>query len=113
EAQVPPRRGQGERTHAPSTGTSIDVTLAWDLLDELLLKLSPLNQAMVRDSAKHIFDLHDIAPEVKAYAAYVVGLATTQPPQNDRAAGCEWIRKAMNLDSSQPRYRDLFAQCRR
>src|SRR2546430_9441037 len=84
-----------------------------DLLDDLLLKLSPLNQAMVRDSAKHIFDLHDIAPEVKAYAAYVVGLATTQPPQNDRAAGCEWIRKAMNLDSSQPRYRDLFAQCRR
>jgi len=112
-AVVPPRRGPVERSRAPATGTRIDVTRARDLLDDLLLKLSPLNQAMVRDSAKHIFDLHDIAPEVKAYAAYVVGLATTQPPQNDRAAGCEWIRKAMNLDSSQPRYRDLFAQCRR
>src|SRR5207247_580039 len=98
---------------ARATGPRIDVTRARDLLDDLLLKLSPLNQAMVRDSAKHIFELYDIAPEVKAYAAYVVGLATTQPPQNDRAAGCEWIRKAMNLDSSQPRYRDLFAQCRR
>src|SRR5438132_11680231 len=112
-AVVPPRRGPVGRSRAPATGTRIDVTRARDLLDDLLLKLSPLNQAMVRDSAKHIFDLHDIAPEVKAYAAYVVGLATTQPPQNDRAAGCEWIRKAMNLDSSQPRYRDLFAQCRR
>src|SRR5256884_536643 len=106
-------RSPVDRSRAPATGPRIDVTRARDLLDDLLLKLSPLNQAMVRDSAKHIFDLHDIAPEVKAYAAYVVGLATTQPPQNDRAAGCEWIRKAMNLDSSQPRYRDLFAQCRR
>jgi len=110
---VPLRRGRVERSRAPAPRPRIDVTRARDLLDDLLLKLSPLNQAMVRDSAKHIFDLHDIAPEVKAYAAYVVGLATTQPPQNDRAAGCEWIRKAMNLDSSQPRYRDLFAQCQR
>ena len=110
---VPPRRGTASRSRVPVTAPRIDGARARDLLDDLLLKLSPLNQAMVRDSAKHIFDGHDIAPEVKAYAAYVVGLATTQPPQNDRAAGCEWIRKAMNLDSSQPRYRDLFAQCQR
>jgi hypothetical protein len=97
----------------PVTAPRIDVARAKDLLDDLLLKLSPLNQAMVRDSTKHIFDVPNIAPEVKAYAAYVVGLASSQPPQNDRAAGCEWIRKAMNLDSSEPRYRDLFAQCQR
>jgi len=110
---VPPRRAPASRSRVPVTAPRIDVARAKDLLDDLLLKLSPLNQAIVRDSAKHIFDVPNIAPEVKAYAAYVVGLATSQPPQNDRAAGCEWIRKAMNLDSSQPRYRDLFAQCQR
>jgi serine/threonine-protein kinase len=110
---VPPRRNPVKRSRAPVTGPRIDVARAKNLLDDLLEKLSPLNQAIVRDSAKHIFDVPNIAPEVKAYAAYVIGLATFQPPQNDRAAGCEWIRKAMNLDSSQPRYRDLFAQCQR
>ena len=110
---VPPRRAPASRSRVPVTAPRIDVARAKDLLDDLLLKLSPLNQAMVRDSAKHIFDVPNFAPEVKAYAAYVVGLATFQPPQNDRAAGCEWIRKAMNLDSSEPRYRDLFAQCQR
>jgi len=68
---------------------------------------------MVRDSARHIFDAPTITTEDKAYAAYVVGLARAQPPENDRAAGCEWIARAMNLDPSQARYRDLLTQCQR
>jgi hypothetical protein len=89
------------------------VTRARDLLDDLLEKLAPRNQAMVRDSARHIFDAPNISARDKAYAAYVIGLARSQPPENDRAAGCTWIRTAMNLDSSQARYRDLLAQCQR
>ena len=79
-----------------------------------MAKLAPgPKAAMVRDSARHIFDAPNIATEDKAYAAYVVGLARAQPPENDRAAGCEWIARAMNLDPSQARYRDLLAQCQR
>src|SRR6266516_3398384 len=46
-AVVPPRRGPVERSRAPATPRRIDVTRARDVLDDLLLKLSPLNQAMV------------------------------------------------------------------
>src|SRR5216684_767818 len=38
---VPPRRGRVERSRAPATRPRIDVTRAKDLLDDLLLKLSP------------------------------------------------------------------------
>jgi len=84
------------------------------VLDDLLLKLEPRNQAIVRDSAMHFFYAPNIAARDKAYAAYVIGIARSQPPENDRATGCAWIRNAMNLDPSQAKYRDVFAQyCQR
>ncbi len=111
---VPPRRNAAKRPHAPATQPRIDVARARYLLDDLLAKLAPgPKAAMVRDSARHIFDAPNVATEDKAYAAYVVGLARAQPPENDRVAGCEWIARAMNLDPSQARYRDLLAQCQR
>jgi len=110
---VPPRRGTPRSPGATPARPRIDVARAKDLLDDLLEKLTPLNQAMVRDSARHIFDARDIADSNKAYAAYVVGLARTQPPENDRAAGCAWIRTAMTLDPTRARYRDVLAQCQR
>jgi serine/threonine-protein kinase len=112
---VPPQRGPAKPPRATPTRPRIDVARAKDLLDDLLEKLEPRNQAVVRDSAKHIFDAPGIAPEDKAYAAAVIGLARSQPPENDRAAGCRWIRTAMDLDKSQARYpyRDLLAQCQR
>ena len=110
---VRPRRDPVKRPPPPVTRPRIDVTRARDLLDDLLEKLAPRNQAAVRDSARHIFDAPNISARDKAYAAYVIGLARSQPPENDRAAGCTWIRTAMNLDSSQARYRDLLAQCQR
>jgi len=111
---VPPRRDAAKRPRAPTTQPRVDVARARYLLDDLLAKLAPgPKAAMVRDSARHIFDAPNIATEDKAYAAYVVGLARAQPPENDRAAGCEWIARAMNLDPSQARYRDLLAQCQR
>ncbi|HKW42309.1 MAG TPA: serine/threonine-protein kinase [Gemmatimonadales bacterium] len=96
---------------APAAG--IDRARARKLLDDLLEELEPRNAAMVRDSARHIFDAPGTALQDKAYAAYVVGLARSQPPENNRTAGCMWIRTASQLDSSQARYRDLLAQCQR
>jgi hypothetical protein len=90
----------------------IDVARARELLDSLLEKLEPRNAEAVRDFATRIFDTPGITVRDKAYAAYVVGLARFQPPENDRTAGCRWIRTAALLDSSQ-RYRDLLAQCQR
>jgi len=111
---VPSRRGPATRPHPPATRPSIDVTRARDVLDDLLLKLEPRNQAIVRDSAMHFFYAPNIAARDKAYAAYVIGIARSQPPENDRATGCTWIRNAMNLDPSQAKYRDVFAQyCQR
>jgi eukaryotic-like serine/threonine-protein kinase len=111
---VPPRRDPVPRPRVPPvTRPRIDVTRARDLLDDLLEKLAPRNQGIVRDSARHIFDAPNIAARDKAYAAYVVGLARSQPPENDRAAGCAWIQRAMDLDPSQPRYREVLAQCQR
>src|SRR5437764_3674519 len=111
---VPPRRDAAKRPRAPTTQPRIDVARARYLLDDLLAKLAPgAKAAMVRDSARHIFDAPTIATEDKAYAAYVVGLARAQPPENDRAAGCEGIARAMKLDPSQARDRDLLGQCPR
>lgn len=112
---APPRRDPVRRPRPPATRPHIDVARAKDLLDDLFLKLRPENQAMVRDSAQHIFDTPGIAPEDQAYAAAVIGMARSQPPENDRAAGCAWVRRALDLDKSQARYpyRELLAQCQR
>jgi len=111
---VPPRRNPVKRPGATPARPRIDVGRARDLLDDLLLKLEPRNAAMVRDSASHIFDAPTVATPDKAYAAYVVGIARSQPPENDRAAGCAWIRTAMNLDPSRAQYRDVLSQfCQR
>jgi serine/threonine protein kinase len=110
---VPPRRGPVKRPRAPATRPRIDVARARDLLEDLLLKLEPGNQGIVRDSARHIFDAPNIATKDKALAAYVVGLARSQPPEDDRAAGCTWIRIARDLDPSEPRYSDVLSQCQR
>jgi len=110
---VPPRRDPVKRPRATLARPRIDVARARDLLDELLVKLEPLNSVATRDSAMHIYEAPGIAQQDKAYAAYVVGLARSQPPEDDRAAGCTWIRMAKSLDPSQPRYTDVLAQCQR
>jgi len=111
---APPRRDAAKRPRTPASPPRIDVARARSLLEDLLAKLAPgPNAAMVRDSARHIFDAPAIAAQDKAYAAYVIGLARAQPPENDRAAGCAWIQTAMKLDPSQAQYRDLLAQCQR
>jgi eukaryotic-like serine/threonine-protein kinase len=108
---VPPRREPVNRPRAPASRPRIDVARARDLLDDLLFKLSPLNAAMVRDSATHLFYAPGIGSTDRAHAAFVLGNAFFQ--QFDRQRGCEWLEAAVRLDSANPSYRDLARQCRR
>jgi serine/threonine-protein kinase len=107
---APPRRDPVTRPRAPTTRPGIDVARARDLLDDLLIKLNPLNAAMVRDSATHIFYAPGIGSTDKAHAAFVLGNAFLQ--QFNRPQGCEWLETAVRLDSANPSYRDLARQCR-
>ncbi len=107
---APPRRDPIKPPRAPATRPRIDVAQARDLLDDLLIKLNPLNAAMVRDSATHIFYAPGIGSTDKAHAAFVLGNAFLQ--QFNRPRGCEWLETAVRLDSANPSYRDLARQCR-
>src|SRR5437762_1462151 len=107
---APPRRDPIKPPRAPATRPRIDVARARDLLDDLLIKLNPLNAAMVRDSATHIFYAPGIGSTDKAHAAFVLGNAFLQ--QFNRPRGCEWLETAVRLDSANPTYRDLAGQCR-
>src|SRR5947207_4374654 len=107
---APPRSDPIKPPRAPATRPRIDVARARDLLDDLLIKLTPLNAAMVRDSATHIFYAPGIASTDKAHAAFVLGNAVLQ--QFNRLRGCEWLETAVRLDSANPSYRDLAKQCR-
>jgi serine/threonine-protein kinase len=90
----------------------IDVRRARELLDNLLLyQLAPKTAPWIRDSAADLFNAPGIAPRDKAYAAFVFGMALAQ--MNDRARGCEWIRKAATMDPSDTTYPKIAAQCER
>src|SRR5205807_2452835 len=65
----------------------------------------------IRDSAIHLFNAPGIARDDKAYAAFVCGMALAQ--MNDRARGCEWIRKAVELQPADTFYPKIAAQCGR
>ena len=106
----PPRREPVKRPPATPARPRIDVARARDLLDDLLIKLNPLNAAMVRDSATHIFYAPGIGSTDKAHAAFVMGNAFLQ--QFNRPRGCEWLETAVRLDSANATYRDLARQCR-
>jgi serine/threonine-protein kinase len=107
---VPPRRDPIKRPPISERRPRIDVARARDLLDDLLIKLNPLNAAMVRDSATHIFYAPGIGSTDKAYAAFVLGNAFLQ--QFNRQRGCEWLETAVRLDPAKASYRDLATQCR-
>ena len=91
----------------------VDVRRARELLDNLFFyQLEPRTARMVRDSALDMFNAPDIAQRDKAYAAFVVGNAYFQPPANDRTRGCEWVRRAADLDPADTSYPKIVAHCR-
>jgi hypothetical protein len=107
---VPPPRDQVRRSRAPGTGPRIDVARAQELLDTLYLnRLVPMTAGMVRDSAIHIFNAPGITTSDKAYAAFVYGMALVQ--MNDRERGCEWVRRARDLNPTDTTYPKILARC--
>ena len=107
---VPRRRGPAKSPRATLARPRIDVARAQALLDALADSLAPRNAAIVRDSARHIFDAPGITQKDKAFAAYVLGTAYLQ--LNDRSQGCEWIGIAAHLDPAKAFYGELYARCR-
>jgi serine/threonine protein kinase len=112
----PPRRK--EKPSPPvarrTTGDkpAIDIARASELLDNMYLyQLSPITAHWVRDSALHLFNAPGISQRDKAYAAFVFGMALVQ--MNDRTHGCDWIRRAVALDSADTTYQTIAARCER
>jgi len=92
---------------------NVDVRRARELLDNLFFyQLEPRTARMVRDSALDIFNAPGTASRDRAYAAFVVGNAYFQPPANDRTRGCEWVRRAVDLDPADTSYPKIVAHCR-
>ncbi|PYP35266.1 MAG: hypothetical protein DMD46_13410 [Gemmatimonadetes bacterium] len=106
---TPPRRGT--RKPPVVARPRIDVAQARSLLDHLVDILQPRNAVMVRDSARHIYDAPGISERDKAYAAFVAGIASFQPPLLDRPGGCAWVRIATELHPRDSTYSRILTQC--
>jgi serine/threonine-protein kinase len=107
---VPPRRGRAKSPRATPARPRIDVARAQELLDTLFVnRLVPTTARMVRDSAIDIFNAPGITTSDKAYAAFVYGMALVQ--MNDRERGCEWVRKARDLNPTDTTYAKILARC--
>ena len=108
-ASSPPRRPVRTPT---ASKPNIDVRRAGELLDNMYLyRLAPKTAPWIRDSALHLFNAPGISREDRAYAAFVYGMALAQ--MNDRAQGCEWIRKAVTMAPDDTTYPKIAAQCER
>jgi hypothetical protein len=91
-------------------GSGIDVSQAFDLLDDMMMsKLNAGSAAWIRDSALKFFNAPGISTKDKAYAAFIVGNAFFQ--LHDRPQGCQWARKAQQIDPSSSAYTRFIAQC--
>lgn len=89
----------------------VDIASARAMLQKLVDTLEPRTARMVLDSATDIFNAPGLARNDKAYAAFIVGNALFQ--RNDRTMGCEWVRKATELDPLRDLYRTILEQCQR
>jgi len=104
-----PRPSPPPRRERPPS--MVDLASARAMLDKLVDTLEPRTARMVFDSATDIFNAPGLARNDKAYAAFVVGNALFQA--NDRTMGCEWMRRARDLDPLRDTYRKLLEQCQR
>ncbi len=91
-------------------GAGIDVSHAFDLLDDMMMnKLNATTATWIRDSALKFFNAPGIGGKDKAYAAFIVGNAFFQ--LHDRSQGCQWARRAVQLDPSSTAYTRFIGQC--
>jgi hypothetical protein len=103
---------QPGNTSVPSTA-GLDPAKAHDALDDLFLERLDSNTAsMVLDSAQRFFNAPAVSQIDKAYAAFVTGQAyfALKGARRDRTKGCDWIRRAIQLDPN-PTYSRVISQC--
>ena len=97
-------------TPLSNPGGGIDVSHAYDLLDDMMMsQLSPTTAKWVRDSAMKFYNAPAISRKDKAYAAFLIGNAWWN--LNDRPQGCRWVRTAIQLDPSSTTYTGVVGQC--
>jgi hypothetical protein len=104
------RPDSSKTTPLSNPGGGIDVSHAFELLDDMMLdKLTPATAGWVRDSAMKFYNAPAISRKDKAYAAFLIGNAWWQ--LHDRPTGCQWVRTAIQLDPSSTTYTNVVGQC--
>ncbi len=89
---------------------TIDVSRAFDLLDDMMLnRLNAGTAPWIRDSALKFFNAPGIGQKDKAYAAFVAANALFN--MNDKIRGCGLVQTAIDLDPTSTVYPALRAQC--
>jgi hypothetical protein len=79
-------------------------------LNKLMDSIDAYPNKMVRDSATALFHASGIGVKDSALAAFVIG--NTYFQMRDRAQGCDWVRRASNIDTVSRVYsRFIQAQC--
>jgi serine/threonine protein kinase len=102
---------QGARPAPPAAPSRVDLALAGEALNELLDSIDSYPTALVRDSARVLFDAPGIATNDKAFAAFVMG--NTFFKERDRSQGCGWIQRASAINPSSSVYSGFVReQCR-
>jgi len=96
----------------PSTTRPARFSLAavGSALNNLMDSIDAYPNKMVRDSATALFHASGIGVKDSALAAFVIG--NTYFQMRDRAQGCDWVRRASNIDTVSRVYsRFIQAQC--
>jgi len=89
----------------PSSAPAIDAALATKLLNDWVDRIDAIDGAVLRDSARAVYETHGLASKDRALAAYLV--ANAYAKLEDRAQGCDWARRALTLDSRSRSYAAL------
>jgi serine/threonine-protein kinase len=96
-AAVPPDTASRAAPSAPASATA--------RLNDWFDRIDDIPGAALRDSARAVFDTPGLGATDRALAAYLVANAYAKLEQ--RAAGCEWARRAAGLDAGVRSYQVL------
>lgn len=99
---APPAVSTADRTPriatvaTPAAGGHLDPAAAGVMLNNWFDRLDDIDGAVLRDSAKDVFNSPGVAAKDRALAAYLV--ANAYAKLDDRGQGCRWARQATSLD---------------
>ena len=86
-----------------------NLAAAGSALNELMDSIDAYPNKMVRDSATALFNAPGVSAKDSAMAAFVI--ANTYFQMQDRAQGCNWVRRASTIDPGSHVYSNIQAQC--